>query len=132
MTLHQTRPLFLLASLVLAFTVISCASDSRRRLVKASDPVQLSFRPPRDGNRPQTVFVAGTFNEWTMNDPAFKCAWNNQEKEFQISFHLSPGRYEYKFIVDGQWIHDPEARESALDPLGGKLGVFHVLPSTTP
>jgi hypothetical protein len=32
---------------------------------------------------------------------------------------LSPGTYEYQLIVDGAWIEDPRASETAPNPFGG-------------
>ena len=32
---------------------------------------------------------------------------------------LGPGRYEYLFFVDGEWLPDPEAKEYAPNPYGG-------------
>jgi len=31
---------------------------------------------------------------------------------------LPAGRYEYRFVVDGAWITDPNARETAPNPFG--------------
>lgn len=93
---------------------------------------RLIWRPLASDPRPANVFVSGTFNGWHMSNPAFKCSWNALEGGFSITLTLPPGRYEYKFVVDGRWVHDPDARETAPDPLGGKLGVFYVKPATAP
>lgn len=50
------------------------------------------------------VFVAGTFNEWQPDAMPMTRA---DEGEWESSFPLSPGRYEYKFVVDGQWCCEP-------------------------
>ena len=39
---------------------------------------------------------------------------------------LRPGRHEYLFVVDGQWLPDPNARESVQNPFGGKNSVLIV------
>ena len=39
---------------------------------------------------------------------------------------LRPGRYEYLFVVDGQWRPDPNARDSVQNPFGGLNSVFLV------
>jgi hypothetical protein len=78
------------------------------------------------------VFLAGTFNDWRINDPAFRCDWDPQEEGYIIRFALESGRYEYRFIVDGRWMHDTDALESAPDPLGGKLGIFYVIQTDSP
>jgi hypothetical protein len=49
------------------------------------------------------VFVAGDFNNW--NPSLFQMVKRADQWFFPL--HLSIGRHEYKFIVDGQWIKDP-------------------------
>jgi 1,4-alpha-glucan branching enzyme len=61
------------------------------------------------------VALAGSFNNW---DPIR----NQMQKDatgWKTTVWLPPGRYEYKFVVDGQWRDDPKARECALNPFGG-------------
>jgi len=120
-TLGPVCSLLLLSGLFLT----GCAGSGTGRVFPPSS-VRLTWRPGITEKRPQNVFISGTFNEWHMNNPAFKCAWNPLENGFSITLTLPPGRYEYKFVVDGHWIHDRDARESAPDPLGGRLGVFYV------
>jgi hypothetical protein len=33
---------------------------------------------------------------------------------------LPSGRYEYRFVVDGQWTDDPAAGETVMNPYGDK------------
>ena len=62
------------------------------------------------------VAVAGTFNNWqasvTRLEPAPGGQWRGEIK-------LPPGRYEYLFVVDGQWMLDPTAHEAVPNPFGG-------------
>lgn len=50
------------------------------------------------------VILAGEFNNW--NEHALKMT--KIKGGWQTRLDLPPGRYEYKFIADGQWTHDPE------------------------
>jgi len=50
------------------------------------------------------VLLAGDFNSWDPNTHPLKRTSNGLWK---ISINLSPGRYEYRFLVDGQWQNDP-------------------------
>jgi hypothetical protein len=43
-----------------------------------------------------------------------------------IRMLLRAGEYEYRFVVDGQWIEDPEADQSAANPHGGFNSVLRV------
>lgn len=49
------------------------------------------------------VVLSGTFNLW--NEKAFKM--QKTENGWKLSLNIRPGVYEYKFIVDKEWIHDP-------------------------
>lgn len=53
------------------------------------------------------VILTGTFNGW--NEQELKM--NKVPEGWKLSAKLPPGRYEYKFIVDGEWMHDPVNKE---------------------
>jgi len=46
------------------------------------------------------VYITGTFNNWKEKIPL-----NMSEKDFTIIQNLPPGVYQYKFVVDGKWVH---------------------------
>jgi 1,4-alpha-glucan branching enzyme len=50
------------------------------------------------------VAVAGTFNDW---DPSIRPIVRVNEGDWKIVFFLSPGTYEYRFVIDGLWMDDP-------------------------
>jgi 1,4-alpha-glucan branching enzyme len=83
-------------------------------------------RPPKvrlELSRPgaQSVAVAGSFNSWQPEQAS--CTSNGAWiKELTIG----PGRYEYMFVVDGQWLADPNAREFTPNPFGGQNSVLVV------
>jgi len=46
---------------------------------------------------------------------------------FSCAVSLKPGRYEYKFIVNGsEWVTDPKAKECCPDGQGGMNCVLHL------
>lgn len=54
----------------------------------------------------KTVYLAGTFNQW---DPEGKKMLDKKgDGVYTVSVKLAPGRYEYKFVIDGTWCADPE------------------------
>jgi hypothetical protein len=68
--------------------------------------------PSREGNITFTlsgfsaariVAVAGTFNGWNQSQYLFAHIGN----EWICRINLPPGQYQYKFIVDGNWLVDP-------------------------
>ena len=62
----------------------------------------------------EKVFLCGTFNEWDTSSAPLKRGRNG---EWKTSVLLHPGRYEYRFLVDGEWVDDPDA-ETVANPLG--------------
>ncbi|MEZ5013801.1 MAG: glycogen-binding domain-containing protein [Chitinophagales bacterium] len=51
----------------------------------------------------QDVEISGNFNLWA--DPGY--TMQKTADGWEIPLHLEPGKYTYKFIVDGKWILDP-------------------------
>lgn len=54
------------------------------------------------------VFVAGEFNGWNEKTAPMK---RKDGDIWQKTVMLPPGAYEYKFVVDGEWLTDPENTE---------------------
>jgi len=50
------------------------------------------------------VILMGDFNNW---DPMLQPMENDGNGVWTTSIIVSPGKYEYKFLVDGQWKEDP-------------------------
>jgi hypothetical protein len=50
------------------------------------------------------VYLAGEFNNWSTTATPMK---RDPDGVWWIILPLPPGRYEYKFVVDGQWMADP-------------------------
>jgi len=57
----------------------------------------------------RAVYLAGTFNQW---DGAKTLLHHDRHGHWKIEMVLPPGRYEYRFVVDGVWQSDPRAMES--------------------
>lgn len=51
------------------------------------------------------VLLMGDFNHWNPKKHPMK---NNAEGLWSKTVLLPPGKYEYKFFVDGNWAHDPQ------------------------
>jgi 1,4-alpha-glucan branching enzyme len=61
------------------------------------------------------VFIAGTFNNWSPSANPLKKDWTGMWK---TSLKLSAGKYEYKYIVDGNWQNDPLCQSCVPNNLG--------------
>ncbi len=56
--------------------------------------------------RANKVFVAGEFNNWRLD--AHARLERDEEGVWRRKVPLPPGRYQYKYYVDGEWVVDPE------------------------
>jgi hypothetical protein len=72
----------------------------------------------------KTVFVAGSFNEWKPEKSPLILKGNGR---WVGDLSIKPGRHEYLFVVDGQWLPDPNAKESVQNPFGGRNSILTVL-----
>lgn len=69
-----------------------------------------------------TAYLSGSFNAWATEgikmiktDTAWIC-----------DVALKPGKHLYKFIVDGEWVNDPENKQKEDDTYGGYNSVYFV------
>jgi 1,4-alpha-glucan branching enzyme len=51
----------------------------------------------------KTVYLAGDFNNWSSNGYQMK----REGDDWVFTVHLSEGKHQYKFVVDNNWIRDP-------------------------
>ena len=70
------------------------------------------------------MYLAGEFNNWA---PDADLMAKGEDGIFRITKKLSPGRYEYKFVIDGTWKEDPANPAKVPDPYGGSNSVIVVL-----
>jgi 1,4-alpha-glucan branching enzyme len=69
------------------------------------------------------VFVAGLFNDWSLTKTPLE---KGQDGIWRVTLKLKPGKYEYKFYADGQWLEDPKNPDKVPDPYGGSNSVLTV------
>jgi 1,4-alpha-glucan branching enzyme len=69
----------------------------------------------------QSVCVAGSFNEW---NPSRTPLTRISDGTWIGELSGISGRHEYLFVVDGQWVPDPNAKESVQNPFGGTNSVL--------
>jgi len=70
-----------------------------------------------------SVMLAGDFNHWSPDELPLK---RYGEGLWQAQVSLKPGRYHYKFIVDGVWTNDPKAAENCPNEFGTLNSVVDV------
>jgi hypothetical protein len=68
------------------------------------------------------VVLAGTFNEWNQS----RLIFGREGNEWVCRIDLDPGVYQYKFIVDGDWLLDPSNPDTVEDEAGNVNNVLEV------
>jgi len=86
-------------------------SKKKLEATKKSKDVGFSLLAPQA----QSVFLAGNFNQWNLSSHPLS---PSNEGIWRISIPLSPGRYEYRFYVDGKWQNDPGCSSVVENPFG--------------
>jgi hypothetical protein len=75
--------------------------------------VKVTFVLPKcDAKR---VSLSGEFNGWSPDATPMK---RHADGNWETTVELAPGRYEYKFVRDGEWIPDLLAHENVWNDLG--------------
>ena len=74
----------------------------------------------------QEVCIAGSFNDW---HPSVTPMVRLDDGKWAKELTLPPGRYEYRFVVDGQWMDDPAATDLIPNPFGTPNAVLVVAAS---
>ena len=69
------------------------------------------------------VSVAGSFNNWKANKLLAK---KDTKGNWAVAARLKPGRYEYKFVVDGNWVTDPHCNWIVTNNLGTQNCVIEI------
>ena len=87
----------------------------------------------------RSVLLAGDFNSWEPEMHPLKKSSNGLWKKM---ISLAPGRYEYRFVVDGEWQNEsdrPRRTVYGIDltpdherPYGRNAGPLHPLPGLDP
>jgi 1,4-alpha-glucan branching enzyme len=81
-------------------------------------PVEFRLHAPQASS----VVVAGSFNNWDTQ----KTRLQRDGDAWKSNIPLAPGRYEYRFIVDGEWITDPNCKECVRNDYGSTNSVLVV------
>lgn len=89
------------------------------RLSKAIRPSEFKLYAPQA----KRVSLAGNFNKWDNHSLSAK---RNSRGNWSVKVNLKPGKYEYKFFVDGSWINDPKCTACIPNAFGSQNCVIEV------
>lgn len=104
----QLLPIFLLV-LLLFFAVPVFAAYQVEQLPNGDFQVKFTYQ-----STATEVYLAGEFNDWNAQDSEYQL-FKNTDGVYEITIILTKGRYEYKFVADGEWKADPDNPEKAGD-----------------
>ena len=103
-------------------TAVTRAVPTAGPAVKTSKAVKVQVEFKIEAPEAESVAVAGDFNQWNPKGTPMV----REGKLWKASLSLARGRYEYRFVVDGRWISDPGATESAPNGYGENNSVFSI------
>lgn len=58
--------------------------------------------------RAHRVYLVGDFNHWDEQSLPMR---RSNSLRFEIELVIPPGRYQFKYLIDGIWWNDPDADE---------------------
>lgn len=87
--------------------------------VASAKPAEFKLHAPGA----KKVSVAGTFNKWNTKTLSAK---KDPQGNWAIKVSLKPGKYEYKFFVDGAWINDPRCGNEVYNTFGTQNSVIEI------
>ncbi|MFA4982165.1 MAG: AAA family ATPase [Candidatus Omnitrophota bacterium] len=93
--------------------VMTAASQAiAKNIEQAFREVQFKINAPNA----KDIYIVGDFNHWKI------CEENKlsriEDGSWQKKFELSPGRYKYKFVIDGEWTLDSANQERIQNAYG--------------
>jgi 1,4-alpha-glucan branching enzyme len=97
------------------------AGDGRRTAQATRKRVTFRFQTSEHAQ----VYVAGTFNDWDPATHQLKPGAANG-RLYRTRISLPRGTREYKFVVNGDWLADPECVDWVMNPFGSINSVAKV------
>lgn len=113
----------------LAKEIISQESEMRAGVLsfegkwKLKEPTEREIVFTLEAPANASVMIAGDFNSWvpealSLFDLQGRPVWHR-------AISLMPGSYEYKYLLNGQWVADPRHDDTVDDALGGLNSVIN-------
>ncbi|MFQ6674819.1 MAG: alpha-amylase family glycosyl hydrolase [Fidelibacterota bacterium] len=114
-----------------ALALLSLRSDGEplRLIVRVEKRIAHTFTYS-PGLGVKRIVVMGSFNDWSRS--ALPMVDDDGDGAYERTVYLRPERHEYKFVVDGREIIDPENPDSVSNNLGGWNSVLDLSPLKEP
>lgn len=86
-----------------------------QEILKQELPKITTFTFSLNAPEAKEVYVVGDFNHWQIDTASrMEHSGGNWRKKLEIT----PGRYQYRFVIDGRWQEDPNNQSKELNPYG--------------
>ena len=90
-------------------------------------PLQPTYRKAKflfHGPKANRVQIVGNFNNWARTGDYHM--QRNDDGTWSKEILLAPGVYQYKFLVDDEWMEDQNNPNVVEDPFGGRNSILEV------
>jgi chromosome partitioning protein len=98
------------------------------RPVKRKKPLSLAAMEKRefiyDAPKASCVKIAGTFNNWNTSEESLM--ERKKDGTWSKCVFLAPGTYQYRFLIDDEWVADQNNSNQVNNPFGGKNSVIKI------
>jgi len=78
---------------------------------RQQESARFRYEAPKAG----TVELVADFTGWDKRPLELQ---PDESGTWQLTVTLPPGRYAYRFVVDGEWCDDPDCQECEVNPFG--------------
>lgn len=99
---------------------VSLLTPNQRIEAKQSSIREFALEAPQAKN----VYLVGDFNNWRIDHESRLNI--SDQGQWQKRVPLDPGKYRYKFVVDGKWVPDPTNTQAEPNPYGGIDSVLEI------
>jgi chromosome partitioning protein len=100
---------------MLSLEVPENLEERMRRIIKSQMPRISAATFSLTAPEAKEVFLAGDFNNWELNEESRLA---QVDGTWLKRMELIPGKYRYKFVIDGKWMQDPGNPNAEKNPFG--------------
>ena len=94
---------------------------SKKKQKKKTQRKRITFKLA--ASEAKEAVLVGDFNGWDAKKHKMK---RNDKERWTKIVTLAPGRYEYKFLVDGEWQNDPDNDQIVPNSFGTLNNILRV------
>ena len=100
----------------------ACKTELKKPQPPAEAEITFTYKPE---TQPRSVYLAGEFNAWKVNDPNYQMIFKDGAYIVKVKKSLfRKGNNAYVFVVNGDWLPDPNAAFTENRGIGGKVSIM--------